>query len=84
MVKFEGEELDGSTIKLKQYTGPIAVPFMRGEKVRLIVEAEVQTVQFNENVKTGKVFREHVLYVKDVYPEGQELPEEVDDELGND
>lgn len=63
---FEGEEIDGSVVVLKQYTGAIPVPLMRGEKIRLIVEAEVKTISFDENLRTGKMYRRHQLHTTDV------------------
>lgn len=66
---FEGEEIDGSTIVLKGYTGAIPVPLMRGEKIRLVVEAEVKNISFDENLRNGKVYRVHRLHTNDVHLE---------------
>lgn len=69
MRKFEGEEIDGYTVIMRQYNGSFPMPLARGEKVLLLVEAEVRSVSFNENLKTGRVYREHILHVKEVRPD---------------
>lgn len=63
---FEGEDVDGSVVKLKQHTGNIEKPLMRGEKIKLTIEAEVRSVSFEENLRTGRVYRVHTLHTTDV------------------
>lgn len=63
---FEGEDVDGSVVKLRQYTGNVEKPLMRGERIKLTIEAEVRSVSFEENLRTGRVYRVHVLHTTDV------------------
>ena len=65
-MRFEGEEIDGFTITVKQFKGPIGVPLSRGEKMELTCIVEVVEVAVRENLKTGQVFRDHVVKISEV------------------
>lgn len=65
-MQFEGEEIDGFTIKVKGFKGPISTPLMRGEKLQLTCDVEVVEVAVRENQRTGHVFRDHIVKIVEV------------------
>ena len=65
-MKFEGEEIDGYTIRVKGFKGPITQPLMRGEKLELNCSVEVVEVAVRENLRTGEVFRDHIVRIVEV------------------
>jgi hypothetical protein len=68
-LRFEGQEVDGgSEIDMRTFKGPIDSPLVQGENVRLTVIAYVEQVNHKEG-KDGKLYRSHVVRVKDVIPE---------------
>lgn len=65
-VQFEGEHIDGFTIKVKGFKGPILIPLARGEKLELTCQVEVVEVAVRENLRSGQVFRDHVVRILEV------------------
>lgn len=66
ILKFEGEDIDGLTVLIKQHKGPLTTPLTRGERVQLTITGEVTEVNFRENRRNGQVYRDHVIVVTDV------------------
>jgi len=65
-VKFEGEEVDGRRIVIRQYTGDIDTPLTVDETVELTIVAKVIEVTHQVNQRTGQLNRVHILRVKEV------------------
>ena len=65
-MKFEGEEVDGRRIVIRQYTGDIDTPLTVDETVELTVVAKVIEVTHQVNQRTGQLNRVHILRVKEV------------------
>lgn len=65
-MKFEGEHIDGYTIKFKGYKGPITTPLMRGERMDITCAVEVVEVAVREDLRTGKVYRDHIVRIVEV------------------
>lgn len=65
-MKFEGEEVDGRRIVIRQYTGDIDTPLTVDEVVEMTVTAKVIEVTHQVNQRTGELNRVHILRVKEV------------------
>jgi len=65
-MKFEGEEVDGRRIVIRQYTGDIDTPLTVDETVELTIVAKVIEVTHQVNQRTGQLNRVHILRVKEV------------------
>jgi len=65
-VKFEGEEVDGRRVVIRQYTGDIDTPLTVDETVEMTVVAKVIEVTHQVNQRTGELNRVHILRVKEV------------------
>ena len=65
-MSFEGTEIDGYSITVKGFKGPITIPLTLNEKMELTCVVEVLEVNFRENRRTGQVFRDHVVKISEV------------------
>jgi len=65
-MKFEGEEVDGRRVVIRQYTGDIDTPLTVDETVEMTVVAKVIEVTHQVNQRTGELNRVHILRVKEV------------------
>lgn len=65
-MKFEGEEVDGRRIVIRQYTGDIDTPLTVDETVEISLVAKVIEVTHQVNQRTGQLNRVHILRVKEV------------------
>ena len=65
-MKFEGEEVDGRRIVIRQFTGDIDTPLTVDETVELTIVAKVIEVTHQVNQRTGQLNRVHILRVKEV------------------
>ena len=65
-MKFEGEEVDGSKVTLRQFKGDLDVPLAADEVVEVKVVARVTEVNHGVNQKDHKFYRTHVLKVLEV------------------
>lgn len=66
IIKFEGEEVDGRRVVIRQYTGDIDTPLTVDEVVEMTVTAKVIEVTHQVNQRTGELNRVHILRVKEV------------------
>lgn len=64
-MRFEDEEIDVFSVKIRQYTGYIDIPLMLGEIVELSVLGRVVSVDHRENQKTHELVRVHEIMVDD-------------------
>jgi hypothetical protein len=65
-MRFEGEDVDGCTITVRGFKGPIGDPLVRGQKIEIICTVEVVEVAYRENLNTGQLFRDHVVKIAEV------------------
>ncbi len=65
-MRFEGEEIAGSSVTIRQFKGDIEVPLAVDEVVELKVMAKVSEVSFAVNQKTGQLTRVHHVQVQEV------------------
>ena len=65
-MKFEGEEVDGRRIVIRQFTGDIDTPLTVDETVEMTVVAKVIEVTHQVNQRSGELNRVHILRVKEV------------------
>ena len=65
-MKFEGEEVDGYKVTLRQFKGDLDVPLAAHEVVELKVLARVTEVNHGVNQRDHKLYRTHVLKVQEV------------------
>jgi hypothetical protein len=65
-MKFEGEEVAGRRVVIRQYTGDIDTPLTVDETVEITVVAKVIEVTHQVNQRTGELNRVHILRVKEV------------------
>lgn len=72
-MKFEGAEVDGGQVVLRQYTGswPLDEPLVADSVVTLEVDVYVQFVNHGVNQRTGDLMRSHTLKVQDVRTKGK-------------
>lgn len=63
---FEGESIDGFTITVKGFKGPVSIPLTLNEKMELTCVVEVIEVAYRENRRTGQMFRDHVVRIAEV------------------
>lgn len=68
-MKFEGDEIDGYKITLRQFKGDLDVPLTADEYVTLTVVAQVSEVSHRVDRKSGLFFRDHIVHVKEVHVE---------------
>lgn len=70
-MRFEGEDVDGlkGTIRLHRFD--MEVPLLVGEVVELRVVAYVSEVVHRVDQRTGQVFRDHTVRLKEVEIEQQ-------------
>lgn len=59
MPTFEGQEVDGYAVIVRQFKGPIDVPLAWGEEVQVNIRGKVIAVTVRENRQTGQLTREH-------------------------
>jgi hypothetical protein len=66
-MKFEGEEIDGARIVIRQFKGEweLEDSMTRNEIVELRVKAKVKDVSFEENLRTGDLNRTHILWIEE-------------------
>lgn len=65
-MKFEGEEVDGMRVQLRQFKGDIDAPLTVDETVVLTVVAKVTAVQHNIDQKDHRFYRNHLLQIEEV------------------
>ena len=65
-MKFEGDEVDGRRVVIRQYTGDIDTPLTVDETVEITIVAKVIEVTHQVNQRTGQLNRVHILRVKEV------------------
>ena len=65
-MKFEGEQVDAYEVVIRQFRGPIDRPLTLGELVTLEVIVQVTEVSHREHQKTGEIYRDHIVRVKEV------------------
>ena len=65
-MKFEGDEVDGRRVVIRQYTGDIDTPLTVDETVEITIVAKVIEVTHQVNQRTGELNRVHILRVKEV------------------
>ena len=65
-MKFEGEEVDGRRVVIRQYTGDIDTPLTVDETVEITIVAKVIEVTHQVNQRTGELNRVHIRRVKEV------------------
>lgn len=65
-MRFEGEEVAGSSVTIRQYKGDIDVPLTVDELVEFRVVARVSEVSHAVNQKTGQLTRVHIIQVQEV------------------
>ena len=65
-VRFEGEEVDGNQVVIRQYTGDVETPLTVDETVEITIVAKVSEVTHRINQRTGELNRVHILHVKEV------------------
>lgn len=64
--RFEGDDLDGNSVTIKAYKGPIDTPLVRGETVRVTIVGKVLGVSFVENQRNGRLVRDHTIKVVEI------------------
>ena len=67
-MKFEGDQIDGSQLVVRQYTGdwPLDQPLVADSTVTVEAEFYVQSVSFGVNQRTGDLLRKHEIIIRDV------------------
>jgi len=65
-MKFEGEEIDGFRVQLRQFKGYVDTPLAVDETVSLIVTAKVTAVDHTINQRDHRFYRNHILKIEDV------------------
>lgn len=65
-MRFEGVVIDGYTITVKGFKGPVSIPLTLNERMELTCVVEVLEVAYRENRRTGQVFRDHVVQIAEV------------------
>ena len=65
-MRFEGEEVSGTSVIIRQFKGDIEVPLTVDELVELRVIAKVSEVSHVVNPKTGELSRVHIIHVQEV------------------
>ena len=62
-MKFEGEEVDGFEVILRQFKGDIDLPLTNDETVELVITAKVTGVNHRIDQRNGMLFRCHEMKV---------------------
>lgn len=65
-MRFEGEEIDGFRVQVRQFKGYIDKPLAIDETVSLIVTAKVTAVDHSINQRDHHLYRNHILKIEDV------------------
>lgn len=65
-VRFEGEDLDGCSVTIRQFKGAIAEPLILGEDVQVTIKGKVVGVSIRENRRTGRLTRDHEVLIEEV------------------
>ena len=73
-MKFEGEEIDGAQLVVRQFTGvwPLDEPLVADSVVKMEVEFYVQSVSFGVNQRSGDLLRKHEVIIRDARVKGEE------------
>lgn len=71
-MKFEGDEIDGAQLVVRQHTGPwpLDEPLVADSEVVMEVTFYVQSVSFGVNQRTGDLMRKHELVIRDAHVKG--------------
>lgn len=65
-MRFEGEEVDGMRVTVRQYKGFVDKPLLVDEVVELRVQARVTQIVHETNERNGHLYRTHVLKIDEV------------------
>ena len=65
-VRFEGEDIDGCSVTIRQFKGNIAAPLILGEDVEVTVKGKVIGVTIRENRRNGRLTRDHEIVISEV------------------
>lgn len=65
-VRFEGEDIDGCSVTIRQFKGAIAGPLILGEDVQVTVTGKVIGVTIRENRRNGRLTRDHEVVISEV------------------
>lgn len=65
-IRFEGEDLDGCSVTIKQFKGSIAGPLILGEDVQVNIKGKVVGVSIRENRRNGRLTRDHEILIQEV------------------
>lgn len=63
---FEGEQVDGYQVVMRQFRGDIELPLTVDEIVELRVRVRVKQVGYEVNERNGQMHRVHTLKVEEV------------------
>jgi hypothetical protein len=66
VVRFEGEDLDGCSVTIRQFKGVINGPLLLGEDVQVTIKGKVIGVSIRENRRTGRLYRDHEVLIEEV------------------
>lgn len=66
MPSFEGQDIDGYIVVVRQFKGPIDKPLAWGEDVQVTIHGKVTAVEHRENKSTGRLVREHEVRIIEI------------------